>query len=113
MRLTAVTCLLSGDAGDAGKLTKKEMCAVAFASYGGHTLKELLAKSKLVEELSKLMQARPAVLEACAVPANACAAPAARAAAKRKRRTTSDDEDEDEEGNDEDEELGQRVRGGG
>jgi len=63
--------------GVAMKLTKREICAVAFASYGAVVLKESLSKPALAAEMAKLIAATPSVLEKVVLPARE-AAPRAR-----------------------------------
>ena len=63
--------------GDLMKLTKNQLRAVAFAKFGGVTLKESDAKPFLVQELSKLIAKQPTVLRLLAAPAVAHAPAAA------------------------------------
>ena len=56
--------------GDAARLTKREIVAVAAEYYNDTTLKESSPKTAIADRLNKLVQNLPTVLEAVVVPAS-------------------------------------------
>ena len=56
---------------DPGKLTKKQICAIAFTAFGGLQLKDSESKPSLVDKLAKLLAEQPDIIGPATKPAKA------------------------------------------
>jgi hypothetical protein len=87
---------------DPGKLTKKQICAIAFTAFGGLQLKDSESKPSLVDKLAKLLAEQPDIIGPATKPAKAT-----RPATRKKapvREEDSEEEDSEEDDSEEDSE---------